>query len=194
MVLLQCQLELSSSRASQRSTLETCSVGGKQLHARHTVDCVLLAFPPFKSLFKLFCSLTAVFYYAHIFSPHFLSQGENLAGGGVYILVWCWSLHIRGRLSYLHDQPTLRRIIIKSSLLMCAVKCSGWCHSCTEDTHLFVSMQSVINVEEAKCSWSCFSPLQFQPSIKKSECEGVPLWEGSAFGSVKQAMECDPGD
>lgn len=75
-------------------------MGGKQLHARHTVDRVLLAFPPFKSLFKLFCSLTAVFYYAHIFSPHFLWQGENLGGGGgiysglVLILTHPWQVVI----------------------------------------------------------------------------------------------------
>lgn len=147
-------------KAQQR---QTCSVGGKQLHARHTAGCVLLAFPPFKSLFKLFSSLTAVFYYTRIFSPQFLWQGENLGGGdggegAVYILVWCWSLHILGQLPYLHDQPRLWRIVIKSSLLMCAAKCWHWCHSCTEDTHLCVNTQCVINVEEAKCLRSCFSP------------------------------------
>lgn len=88
MVLLQCQLELSSSRPSQHSTLETCSVGGKQLHARHTVGRVLLAFPPFKYLFKLFCSLTAVFYYTRIFFPQFLRQGENLGGGVAGYIFW----------------------------------------------------------------------------------------------------------
>lgn len=68
-------------KAQPRQPLEACSVGGKQLHARHTAGCVLLAFPPFKSLFKLFSSLTAVFYYTRIFSPQFLWQGENLGGG-----------------------------------------------------------------------------------------------------------------
>lgn len=77
------------------------SVGGKQLHARHTLGHVLLAFPPFKSLLKLFCSLTAVFDYTRIFSPQFLWRGEHW--GGLYILVRCWSLHVLGSFSYLRD-------------------------------------------------------------------------------------------
>jgi len=45
-----CQLQLSPSRPSQRSVLETRSVGGRELHARHTRGRVLRAFLPFKPL------------------------------------------------------------------------------------------------------------------------------------------------
>lgn len=42
--------QLLPSRPSQHSVLETRSVGGRQLHARHTLGRVLLAFLPFKPL------------------------------------------------------------------------------------------------------------------------------------------------
>ena len=45
LVLLR-QLQLSPSSPSQHSVLETCSVGGRQLHARHTLGRVLWAFSP----------------------------------------------------------------------------------------------------------------------------------------------------
>lgn len=95
------------------------SVGGKQLHARHTLGHVLLAFPPFKSLLKLFCSLTAVFDYTRIFSPQFLWRGEHW--GGLYILVRCWSLHVLGSFSYLRDGS-----------LDCQGLSSNHLHSCTQ--------------------------------------------------------------
>lgn len=121
--------------------------------------CCWLPPPPLKSLFKLFCFSLSFLLYSYFLSTLPVAGGKFSGWGWrVYVLVWCWFLHILGRLSYLHDQPRLQRIIIIWSLLMCAAKSSRWCHSCTEDTHLCVSMQYVIKVKEATCSCSCFSP------------------------------------
>lgn len=130
------------------------SVGGKQLHARHTLGHVLLAFPPFKSLLKLFCSLTAVFDYTRIFSPQFLWRGEHW--GGLYILVRCWSLHVLGSFSYLRDGS-----------LDCQGLSSNHLHSCTQLSahadaihaqriYIYVCMLFTINVQKAM-HLSCFS-------------------------------------
>lgn len=58
-------------------------VGSSCMQGTLLAACCWLSHP-FKSLFKLFSSLTAVFYYTCIFSPQFLWQWENLGVGYIY--------------------------------------------------------------------------------------------------------------
>lgn len=80
------------------SMLETCSVGGRQLHARHTSGRVLWALLSFKSQHPFFCSL----YFSLSFLCLFLQWGKNWRCG-LFVLVWCRFSHVLGRPSYLHD-------------------------------------------------------------------------------------------
>lgn len=191
-VLLQRQLEPSLSRPSQHGTLEACSVGGKQLHARHTASHVHWLSHPL-NLFSSFSAPSLQFSIILIlFSPQFLWQGGNLGSGGVYILVCCWSLHILSRSTYLHNPARLWGIILKSSVSRLMPFMDRGCRFMCEHAVCYYCWRG-------RWSWSWFSPnrlweLHLQPSIKRTECEGVPLWEGCTFGSVQPAKECDPAD
>lgn len=169
MVLLQCQLELSSWRPSQHSTLETCFVGGKQLHARHTVGRVLLAFPPFKSLFMLCSSLAAVFDYTCIFAPLCLWRGKIGVWGGSYILVWGRSLHLPGRFSYLHDSCLDWEGLSANHIHLCMALTVYADANHAHRIHIYVCACACSLLLDTSCSSSCFSsPSAFFTSCREN--------------------------
>lgn len=112
---LQCQLQLSPSRPSQRSVLETRSVGGRQLHARHTLGRVLWAFLPFKPL-QLFSSLTPFFFFPPLFSLSSCSGGKTY--GAVYLFWFGVGSHMS--LAGFHTSMTVAWIARDYHDIMCA--------------------------------------------------------------------------